>query len=189
LVDDSVMGATVSIWVPLAVAALGIVATLGGVVLTRWADARAQRDQWQHEQSVRWLQDRQQAYARLVAALDAWDVALITAIGERHDDDDAGERTDFEIAGWSELRNEARSAGALVELMAPDSVRGLAGGAIARREYLRIDLTAERPNLDEVDDEWKATRRETTDLHDAMRTDLGLAPYDAAWQRPMIPAT
>jgi hypothetical protein len=47
-------------------------------------DARAQRDQWAHDDSLRWLQDRQQAYARLATALDAWDVALYKAVNARN---------------------------------------------------------------------------------------------------------
>lgn len=43
----------------LVVAGMGIAGTLGAVVLTRWADDK-QQQQWAHEDSLRWMQDRQQ---------------------------------------------------------------------------------------------------------------------------------
>jgi hypothetical protein len=58
-------------------AAIGVAGTLGAAVsLTRWFDIQQLRQHWAHDDAVRWLQDRQQAYARLMAALDDWDVAV-----------------------------------------------------------------------------------------------------------------
>jgi len=75
------------VWVPLLVAAVGLLSTFGAAALTqRQASRREQRqwqrerearlEQWQREDSVRWLEDRQRTYARFVAALYEWDDKL-----------------------------------------------------------------------------------------------------------------
>ena len=73
------MSATVSVWVPLAVAGAGVASTFGAAVLTRWSDHRERREQWRREDAVRWYQERQQAYVRLMAALDEWHRGLGSA--------------------------------------------------------------------------------------------------------------
>jgi hypothetical protein len=182
---------TMPVWVPLTTAAAGLVAGLAaGLAAAVWTQRRTDRredvrwqrerderqDQWRREDSLRWLQDRQQAYARLVAALDAWDVALTRAIAGRHTDALVGEQREFDKAEWNELSQAARSSQGLVELMAPESVRGRARFAIIRRQSLRMFyLTEEGADLDEMDEAWKDALKVTTALRDAMRKDLGLA--------------
>jgi signal transduction histidine kinase len=195
-VDDFLMSATAAIatvplWVPLTTAGAGLVtglaAGLAAAIWTqrrtdrredvRWQRERGERqDQWQREDSLRWLQDRQVAYARLVTSLDAWDVAASKAIAQRHTDALVGELREFDRAEWNELRQAARAARGLVELMAPESVRGPARMAVVRRDSLRMFyLTEEGADLDEMDAAWKETLKVTTALRDAMREDLGLA--------------
>jgi hypothetical protein len=134
-------------WLPVIAAAVGAGAALIVGVLTqlwtghrenaRWSRERedrkdqwqredqARRDQWQREDAQRWLQDRQQVYARLMAALDDWNVAVNQGMARRHTDALVGERSEYDSAEWNELSRAARAAEGLVELMAPESVRGL----------------------------------------------------------------
>jgi hypothetical protein len=86
--------ATESPWPTLWAAAIGAGAALIVGILTQlWSGhllrqqldrAREdRREQWQREDSLRWLQSRQQAYARLMAALTAWDSVLHDVAGAR----------------------------------------------------------------------------------------------------------
>jgi hypothetical protein len=173
------MDATVSVWVPLVVAGVGLLTTLAGVVYTRWADRKDRRDQWRREDTQRWLPDRQEAYARLMAALAAWDASATQAIARRHTDAVVGERSAFDSAEWQKLRQATRDAQGLVELLAPESVRGIARMAEVRRDWLRVSyLTEENVSLDEMDEFWKEALKVTTALRNAMRKDLGLAAED-----------
>lgn len=170
------MGATVSIWVPLAVAGAGFLTTLGGVVYTRWADRKDRREQWKREDTPRWLPDRQDAYARLMAALAAWDAATSQAIARRRSDAVVGKRSEFDSTEWQHLRRAYRDAEGLVELLAPESVRGIARMAGVRRDWMTVSyLTEENINLDEMDEAWNKAAKVTIALRKAMRHDLGLA--------------
>lgn len=85
--DDLTVSATTPLWVPLTIAAGGLVTTLGAAVITQWLANRrertARREQWGREDSVRWQEDRKQAYAEFLAALSAWDACIKTA-GSEH---------------------------------------------------------------------------------------------------------
>ncbi len=173
-VDDSVMDVS-ALWT----AAIGVAGTLGAVGMTRWFDIRQLRQQREHEKSVRWLQDRQQAYARLMAALAAWDVATNQGIAQRHTDRVIGERSEHDSSQWHELRRAAREEQGLVELMAPEFVRGRARMAVARRDSMMFYLgedDADHADLAEMDEAWKAALQASRALRDAMRSDLGLTP-------------
>lgn len=166
------------------VGAMGIAGTLGAVGLTRWLDIRQLRQHWAHDETVRWLQDRQQAYARLMAALDDWDVAVNQGMARCHTDALVGERSAYDSAEWNELRRAARAAQGLVELMAPESVRGLARSAVQRRQAMWVVyLTDENADLSKMDEEWSRVRKVTGALRDAMRGDLGLGPDEDSGPR------
>jgi hypothetical protein len=91
-----------------------------------------------------------------VTALDAWDVAANKAMAQRHTDALVGEPQEFDRAEWNELRQAARAAQGLVELMAPESVRGPARSAVMRRDSIRVlYVTEEGADLDEMDAAWK----------------------------------
>jgi hypothetical protein len=146
----------------------------------QWQREREDRQQqWQREDAQRWLQDRQQIYARLMAALDEWDVAVDNAVAQRHADALTGESREYDSTEWDELRRAARAAQGLVELMAPESVRGLARSAVVRRQAIwMLYLTVEDADLSKMDEERSTVRKVTRDLRDAMRGDLGLGPED-----------
>ena len=159
------------------VGAMGIAGTLGAVGLTRWFDIRQLRQQWTHDEAARWLRDRQQAYARLMATLDDWDVVVNHGMARRHTDALVGERRAYASSEWNELRQAARTAQGLVELMAPESVRGLARSAVVRRQAMWVFyLTVENADLSKMDEEWSRVQADTRALRNAMRADLRLAP-------------
>ena len=113
------------------------------------ARSRIGKDQWQREDAQRWLQDRQQAYARLMAALDEWDVAVNQGMARRHTDALTGERSEYDPAEWKELRQAARAAQGLVELMAPESVRGRASPCWQGRRCSRCRVAMRRLPADQ----------------------------------------
>ena len=176
-----------SIWIPLATAAVGLLAGLATSIITqRRADSRedvrwkreglARREQWEREDSQRRLQDRQQAYARLMAALYAWDDELRRA---RADPDIAvslNDRSELDTAELRRLRAAAREARALVDLMAPEPVRELAKRAQTDREGFGTIRLEPDKSVDPAKTAvaWTGVREGTVLLREAMRTDLGL---------------
>ncbi len=179
--------ATVPLWVPLTTAAAGLVAGLvaglGAAVWTqqrtdrredvRWERERGDRqDQWRREDSLRWLQDRQQAYAKLIAALYEWDVVLRSAIANRKNDAALNERTELDTAEMWRARRVARVALPLVEFMAPQTVRSRARSAVQDREaFWIVQLTGEFDSAD-TDAKWTRLAKGTSSLRKAMRDDL-----------------
>lgn len=198
--DDSIVSATV--WVPLVTAAVGLVAGLGTSIFTqrradsredvRWQRERQDRQEqwqqerqtrqelWEREDSHRWLQDRQQAYARLMAALYTWDDELRRARADRKVAALLNERSELDTPELRHLRAAARDARALVDLMAPDTdsdtVRRLAKSAQTDRELFgTVQLAGDEPaDPAETDEAWARVREGTVSLREAMRSDLGL---------------
>jgi hypothetical protein len=165
-----------SVWVPLVTAAVGLLAGLGTSIVTqRRADSREDA-RWKREDSQRRLQDRQEAYARLMAALYAWDDELRRARADRNVGALLNERSELDTAELRRLRMAAREARALVDLMAPDSVRSLAKSAQTDREifgtvHLELDESMDPAKGKAA---WTRVREGTVSLREAMRTDLGL---------------
>lgn len=193
------MSATAPWWVSLATAALGLVAGLAAAAWTqrradrredvRWERERDDRqDQWRREDSQRWLQHRQQAYARLIAALYEWDAVLRSAGASRKNDAALNERTELDTDALSAASRAAREALPLVQFMAPQAVRSLAGSAVRDREVFRIfyltpDDPPEAPDFAEMDTWLSGHAKRTASLHEAMRADLGLGSEDAATEQ------
>jgi hypothetical protein len=130
--------ASVPLWVPLATAAAGLLGGIGGgLAAAVWTqrktrereDARWQReredraDQWRREDRLRWLQDRQQVYARLLAVLYEWDRWLLSGIETRRNDLEQGQRSELDAAERIRVSKAAREALPLVQFMAPETVR------------------------------------------------------------------
>jgi hypothetical protein len=174
LSDDSTVDT--SVWVPLVTAAVGLLAGLGASILTQhWADRR-ENARWEREDSQRRLQDRQQVYARLMAALYAWDDELRRARADRNIGALLNERSELDTAELRRLRMAAREARALVDLMAPDSVRSLAKSAQTDREIfgtVQLEL-GEHTDPAKTNTAWTRVREGTVSLREAMRIDLGL---------------
>jgi type II secretory pathway pseudopilin PulG len=193
VVQHWVMSATTPLWVPLTIAAVGIAGTLGAPVLAKWQERKDRRQQWQREDALRWQQDRQQAYARLIAALYAWDDELRSARASRDVAAYLNERSELDTAELRRLRTAAREARSVVDFMASDTVRSLASSALTDREAFRVaHLTGDAPaDTAKTDAEWTRVRNRTVSLRDAMRADLGLQTMPEAakqegrrWFRP-----
>ena len=190
------MSATV--WVPLVTAAVGLITGLGTSIFTqrradsredvRWQRERQDRqeqweeerqtrhEQWEREDSHRWLQDRQQTYARLMAALYTWDDELRRTRADRNVAVLLNERSELDTPELRRLRAAARDARALVDLMAPDTVRRLARSAQTDREIFgTVHLAGDEPtDPAKTDEAWARVREGTVSLREAMRSDLGL---------------
>jgi hypothetical protein len=160
------------VWAPVAAAGIGAVAAFGAAALTqrsnnktqaqRWEQERGNRDQqWQREDRLRWAQERQQAYARFVGALYAWDDALTLATAARRFAPELPARE----PDWEEIASARREA--------PKEIRDLAGNAVLRREILAADLSAEGGSA-RVNPDWTKVRESLRSLLIAMRDNLGL---------------
>jgi hypothetical protein len=183
--------ATVPWWIPLTAAAVGLIGGIGGGLAAavwtqrktreredaRWQRERGDRgDQWRREDSLRWLQDRQQAYARLMAALYEWDGVLLSAVASRHNDLALKQRTELDTAERIRVSRTAREALPLVQFMAPDIIRSRARQAVTDREsFWIVHLTPDPPDRAAMDAGWTRLTERTSVLREAMRNDLGLA--------------
>jgi hypothetical protein len=180
--EDSVMSATVPMWVPLAVAGVGLVSTFGASFLTRWDDRRDQREQWQRDDSLRWQQQRQHAYAGLMAALDEWDREFSSVVATFKTDARLNTSTDVDADALTRLGRTASEAAALVRLMAPKAVSELAESTIKDRRQFRTSLAPrivgmKLDNLSdftELDARWDQLFKTTDRMREAMRDDLGI---------------
>ena len=179
--DDLLMSA--SVWVPLVTAGIGLItglaAGLVSAILTRrWASADRVADR-QREDQLRWQADRMQIYARLISALDDWDRVLRTAVARKKTAAVAGaagaDGPSLDANECDRVRAAAGDQLALVELMAPEDVRGRARTCYVAHDWLRHGyLTAEDADLAEMDAAERRADEATQRLIEAMRADLGL---------------
>jgi hypothetical protein len=140
------------------------------------------REQWQREDSLRWQQDRQRAYAGLMAALDEWDREMNSVVVDLKLAARLGERAEVEVDEIKRLGTVARQASALVQLMAPEAVRSLAESAVRDRQAYRgsmspkiIGLSGDNPSdFTELDARRGRLYEGTSRLREAMRDDLGI---------------
>jgi hypothetical protein len=191
------MSATVS----LSTVSISVAAALaGGLAAAVWTqrrtdrreDVRWQRErddrqaQWRREDQLRWLQDRQQAYARLMAALYEWDQVLLSSIASRHNDVALKRRTELDTAERIRASRVAREALPLVQFMAPQTVRSQARRAITDREsFWIVYLTPDPPDQAKIDAGWTRLTERISLLREAMRNDLGLeSESEDIGQRP-----
>jgi hypothetical protein len=214
--------ATQSPWVPLWAAAIGAGAAVAVGAVTQWWTSRRQKqqwaveredrqqqwererqtrqEQWQREDSQRWLQNRQQAYAQLIAAISEWDDVLDKTRFQW----DRGEKADDAYAAALKAVAQAMP---LVEFMAPSSIAALAGKAKRARENIwqrrrmqdtmaklereQPDMAAEMHKAEErrraergggieADLTWMELESTRRDLVDAMRRDVELETRAAA---------
>jgi hypothetical protein len=180
------MGASTPLWVPLTIAVVGLTTTLGAAVLTQWWASRREdvrwgrerddrQQQWLREDSLRWQQDRQQAYARFVAVLFEWDDHLSKARTARKMDMQYNMRTKLDWSEVDRLRRAAHDELALVQFMAPRSVSEAAGSAVTYREAFRVVyLEPEAIHIKELDEGWSRVHKSRSVLLAAVRENLGL---------------
>jgi hypothetical protein len=188
------MGTGLDVWLPLAVALVGVGGTLLATILTqmwsrrredgrwlrereaeqqRWAKERSERlEQWQREDSVRWLTDRRQIYAEYLALLDEWIYELSLADTEVRTRDQltADARDSLDAVTKAVIR-----ALNLVRIIAPTGIAEKAKSVIdplqaAHAGYVHTDVRWPRSPL-RIDD----ALAEISVLREAMRNDLGIA--------------
>jgi hypothetical protein len=83
-----------------------------------WQRERQDRqEQWQREDSLCWHQDRQQAYARLIAALNEWDNELRRAVAIRQNEAKFGEEREIDTTEIERRATAARETLPLVLFM------------------------------------------------------------------------
>lgn len=168
-----------AVWVPLLTAGVGLIAGLvsglGGTILSQRRASKDRLDQWQREDSLRWQQDRLRIYGQLISALDAWDAELRTATARRKVAAITGEPPSFNDDEWQRLRRATSDVLALVELMAPEEVRGTARSCYVSRDWIRMGyLTEDNADLDEMEADSDRAQALARALVEAMRSDLGL---------------
>lgn len=167
-------------WVPLVTAAAGLITGLGTSIFTQRRADRREDVVWQREREDRqqqWKQERrQQAYARLMAALYTWDDELRRARADRNVAALLNERSELDTPELRHLRAAARDARALVDLMASDRVRLLTKSAQTDREMFgAVHLAGGEPaDPAKTNEAWARVRAGTVSLREAMRSDLGL---------------
>jgi hypothetical protein len=173
-----------SIWIPLVTAALGLATGLGTAVFTqrqadgredmRWKRERQERlEQWHREDSQRWLQERQQAYARLITALHEWELALEVLYRARWIHRKAQTRAEFDMTAIRSARDAADEALVSVRFIAPESLGSRAQfvvSAHSRFPLVTADITSGR----QLDAEWNQVLNSTEGLREFMSKDLGL---------------
>lgn len=179
------MSATTPLWVPLTVAVGGLVTTLGAAVLTQWLANRRERTdreaQWRRDDSIRWHQDRKQAYAELIAALYAWDGWLEAAGTEYQLARIEDRRPELDVTERTQVAKKADEALVVVEFMASEKVRQLALASVQERRHAGWLVTFKKHNPDEpAEQRWstaawrKIVANNTSALREAMRKELRL---------------
>jgi hypothetical protein len=169
-----------STWVPLVTAGAGLIAGLAaGLVSTvlarRWA-SEDRRAAWQREDRLRWHADRLQVYARMIAALQAWDAALQRILERRKDAESAGgSPPSFDAAEWDRHSEAVLELIAQLRLMAPEQVTNRALRCYRMFGVVRLQLRgAEDAGLSRLLAAESEAAETTRSVIGAMRADLGL---------------
>jgi hypothetical protein len=147
----------------------------------QWQRERDDRlEQWKREDSLRWLQDKQAAYARLIAALDEWDQELGSARAARTVDAEFKEYEqlwpkELDMTESKRRGKAAREALALVQFMSPNALGGLARRTVQdREEFQVIHLAVQPTDAADLNARWMRLLKRRRELLAAMRDDLGL---------------
>ncbi len=175
--------AQVPLWVPLAVALLGLAGVLSAQLIAgRREDRRWAREQQREE--LRWRRDREReqhdrsyqgrldAYSRVIGALEAWGWALYPI---KHAVLDQGlPLTEQQREELRRLRALALDALGPMNLFAPADVRELMRVAIlSRADFTTAILTGE-VSPDELRVQWRHSWDSYKELRNAVRADLGV---------------
>lgn len=168
------MGSQVPVWIPIAVAMLG----LAGVVLAqllagqrerqRSRDDAAREDRrWQREREARTYELRAGAYAELIGAIEAFDGVLFQARQTREADQGLDEH---QRNGLRDVTSEAQHSLGAVNLHAPESIR------TQIREAMRLSamLLDPKGSTAKMRPAWDAGQTAYRAMRALMRQDLGL---------------
>lgn len=190
------------VWVPLAVAAVGVAGTLGATWLTRrsadrredqrWSREREaeetrwqrerdeRREEWQREDAARWLTERRAVYAEYLLRLEAWRVAISHAQSSERPNGAIPAETREALA---DLWMETHRIHETLSMLAPRSVVTLCDHSFFRlaswSAHLNegIDNEGRDPFTGEKTADYAKTAFEDDGrLRDAIRRDLGVDP-------------
>jgi hypothetical protein len=191
------------VWVPLAVAAVGVAGTLGAAFFTRrWADRREdqrwkrereaeqtrwqreqneRREQWQREDAARWLTERRAVYAEFLLVLRAWELAIYKAQGEKQRTELPPQET---VSALSRLEDQCHPVYETLSILAPEPIVNLSASSLMVLSSWTFHLcTYGGDAVNEFSGEMSNFSRESTEhdrsLRDAIRQDLGVDPPSA----------
>lgn len=175
-------------WVPLVVALVGLGGVLGAQLVGGWReDRRWQREvqreelRWQREQAERRHTGREDAYGRVIGALEAWQWVL-HPVKERVIVGD-GSLDDAQRRQLEAMRDSVREVLGPMNLHAPDDVRHLMRDAVLAKAQLTAtllaaDLPAGTEDRAALHREYREGLRHYYAMRAAMRRDLGIDPDD-----------
>jgi hypothetical protein len=174
----------------------GVLAAAGVIVGQRIAanrdDRRWQRERdregerWKREEERQWLVDRREAYAGLHAAVQAWHTMLLGSWSawkvRGQVEDDFRERK-------ATVKREFEAARGLVELLAPEPVRGAVRSVYLRMEYFGFFLQQDDITRDKAEAMWARVFQTEKELLRRLREDLGIVDVDEPQSAEKTPPT
>lgn len=162
------MSSQVPLWIPIAVALLG----LAGVIVTQLLNNRREELRWRREREARSHDARAAAYAEVIGVIESFDMVLF----ENRNAREAGQRIDRD--DLKEAAGETRRALGPVNLHAPEAVRVLLSKAILPRMYLVRQILKDETDPTTLRPEWDSAQLGYRVLRAEMRRDLGLDAED-----------
>ncbi len=192
------------VWVPLAVAGVGVAGTLGATWLTRrsadrrederwkrereaeetrWQRERDERrEEWQREDAARWLTERKAVYAEFLLSLEVWRSAIMRAAVEGRTYKTLTEKT---RASLYDLEQKSQSFLEILSMLAPEPTLNLAVESISTlgswTSYVDSTVSdkAADPHADAKTDYFEQSIFNEQNLREAIRQDLGVDPPSA----------
>lgn len=164
------MSSQVPLWIPIAVALLG----LAGVIATQLLNNRREELRWRRDREARSHDARATAYAEVMGVIEAFDMVLFETRNAREAGQEIMEADVREAAG------EARRALGPVNLHAPEVVRVLLSQAILPRMHLARLILNDASDPATLRPVWDTAQFGYRMLRAEMRRDLGLDAEDLA---------
>ncbi|MCO1659394.1 hypothetical protein [Pseudonocardia humida] len=187
--------------VPVVAASFGALAALLGVALTQFATSRREtkqwqrqlaqdetrwererqerQDQWDREDAARWERERYSAYADLLASVEKW----IDAARSEKPNPAVGRPyiTETGVARLDEAHEGIERSEEMVELLAPESLRGRVRGIAVKTSFFTFKYGPVGESIDEAPSEDSDTAladitRAHLNLRSLIRKDLGIEP-------------
>lgn len=179
---------SIPLWVPLAVAGVGVLGTLSAAIFTqiwssklegrrwnrerlaeerRWQHEKEERaEQWRREDQARWLAERRATYVTYIMSLDLWHEALLEAHGQVVSTGSHDEELGIVTA---KLQREHIRAWEGLRIIAPDDIADKAWQVTFLYQVWQISLTGsiECPSVKDLSAAEKGLRA-------AIRRDLGI---------------
>lgn len=162
------MSSQVPLWIPIAVALLG----LAGVITTQLLNNRREELRWRRDREARSHDARAIAYAEVMGVIEAFDMVLF----ENRNAREANEP--IEPADVREAAGETRRALGPVNLHAPEAVRVLLSKAVIPRMRLARLILHDATDPAALRPEWDTAQVGYRVLRAEMRRDLGLDTED-----------